>query len=106
MKQKLLSILLLSIFAFTSAIAQNRNVTGKVTGADDNLPLPGVTVKIKGAPTGAQTDADGNFNIRVNSPADVLIFSYIGYQPQSITVGNNTNFSIKLINSSKQQHQD
>lgn len=101
MKQKLLSILLLSLFAL-SAMAQSRDVTGKVTGADDNLPLPGVTVKVQGSRTGVETDAAGNFTIRINSPADVLIFSYIGYQPQSVVAGSNNNLAVKLVNSAKQ----
>lgn len=65
-----------------------RTVTGKVTGSDDGLPLPGVTVLIKGTSTGATSDADGNYSVSVPSNESVLEFRYLGYVTQEITVGN------------------
>jgi TonB-linked SusC/RagA family outer membrane protein len=67
-------------------------ITGTVTDAVG--PLPSVTVIIKGTTTSTVTDEKGNFSITANS-ADILVFSFIGYATQEITVGNQT--SIKII---------
>lgn len=82
MKKLLQSLFILMFFAF-SAIAQNRTVTGTVTSTDDKLPIPGVSVKIKGAQGGAVTDSNGKFSLQVPSTASALEFSYIGYVSQS-----------------------
>ena len=74
-------------FAF-SAIAQNRTVTGTVTSTDDKLPIPGVSVKIKGAQGGTVTNSNGKFSIQVPSTATALEFSYIGYISQSLPFGS------------------
>ncbi len=95
-------ILMLLITAISAATAQTVSVTGKVTGADDGLPLPGVSVKIKGSSTGTQTDQNGNFQVKEASASTILTFVYIGYISQDVTVGNNTTLNIKLQPSSKQ----
>ncbi|MBC8152125.1 MAG: carboxypeptidase-like regulatory domain-containing protein, partial [Bacteroidetes bacterium] len=58
-------LLLLGIFGLMtqSAMAQDRQVTGKVTSAEDGQPLPGVSVVVKGTTRGTQTDATGNYVI-------------------------------------------
>src|SRR6476661_1108782 len=95
MKQKLLAVLLLGFFACTSAFAQNRTITGKVADAQDGLPLPGVSVKVKGTTTGTTTDATGEFRVSAAQNA-VLQFSYIGYVTREVNVGENTSLTIKL----------
>ncbi|MBS1525294.1 MAG: mucoidy inhibitor MuiA family protein [Bacteroidetes bacterium] len=57
-------------------------VTGRVIGTDDNQPLPGVTVKVKGTSIGAVTDANGNYSIQVPGGNPTLVYSYIGYQQE------------------------
>jgi hypothetical protein len=52
-------LLMLLVPFFTSA--QPRTITGKVTDARDNLPLPGVSVQVKGTTTGTITDEKGTF---------------------------------------------
>ena len=61
MKRKLLNFIVLSLLCISSAFAQNTTIKGKVTGKDDGLPIPGVSVKIKGKTSGAQTDGNGAF---------------------------------------------
>lgn len=63
-------------------------VTGKVTSSDDNSALPGVSILVKGTDSGTATDADGNYSINVSNKDAVLIFSFIGFERQEITVGN------------------
>ena len=71
MKQKLLTFLLLGLIAISSAFAQaDRTVTGKVLGRDDGLPLPGVSVRVKGSAIGTTTGPDGNYTISSGSPID------------------------------------
>ena len=69
-----------------AAIAQNQTI--KVSGQivdQDNEPLIGATVQVKGASTGTVTDLDGNFSL--DAPANaILVVSYVGYQDQEIAV--------------------
>ncbi|MGN7203750.1 SusC/RagA family TonB-linked outer membrane protein [Pedobacter sp. SAFR-022] len=88
MKKKLLMFLWGMILFATQAVAQQINVTGKVTSSDGQ-PIPGVSVKVKGAQTGTQTNTSGVYTISAASGA-VLSFSYIGMTPQEKTVTGNT----------------
>lgn len=85
MKKILLIFLALSVFAVNTAAAQSKKVTGKVTGADDSQPLPGVSVKIQGTQQGTLTDGDGNFTLTA-STGQVLVFSYVGFIQQQVSV--------------------
>lgn len=76
-------------------LAQDVTVSGRVTSSDDGSALPGVSIQIKGTTRGANTDADGNFRINA-SPNSRLVFSFVGYTSQEVTVGNQTNFTIRL----------
>lgn len=77
------------------AQAQTRTLNGKVTGADDGAALPGVNVSVKGTSTGTITDIDGNYKLDV-SDDNVLVFSYIGYATQELTVGSRSTADIVL----------
>ena len=77
---------------------QQRIITGKVTGAD-KLPLPGVTVKLKGSAVGALTDADGKFSIPVPGNDAILEFSFIGMTNQEIVIGPGNVYDVVLSES-------
>ncbi|GHA78494.1 SusC/RagA family TonB-linked outer membrane protein [Pontibacter akesuensis] len=77
------------------AVAQIQ-VSGKVTEASTGIPLPGVTVLVKGTSVGSTTGAEGNFNITAPGSDAVLVFSFIGYTPQEVTVGNKSVINIAL----------
>ncbi len=102
MKRKLLAFLLLGLFAVTSAMAQNKTITGRVVGADDGLPLPGVSVRVKGGTAGTSTGADGNYSLNAPATASVLTFTYIGYVTQEITIGVNNRVDVRMVTDSKQ----
>ncbi len=70
-----------------------QSVSGNVS--DEEGPLPGASVIVKGTTRGTTTDFDGNFTIEANSE-DALQVSYIGYELQSVAVGNKTQFNIIL----------
>ncbi len=69
-------------------------ISGTVTD-DTGSPLPGANVVEKGTTNGTQTDFDGNFTITANTDA-VLVFSYIGFSTQEISVDGQTTISVSL----------
>lgn len=84
-KPLLFSILL--VCACTMAIAQSRVVSGRVTGADDGQPIPGVNIIIQGTSKGTSTDFDGKYSIELAADENVLAFTFIGYKTQTIEIG-------------------
>jgi TonB-linked SusC/RagA family outer membrane protein len=74
--------------------AQEKTVTGKVLG-DNNQPLAGVTVKVKGANRAVQTDATGSFSIRVNK-GETLELSHVGYANRSVRVGDSNSLTTTM----------
>ncbi len=71
-------------------------LTGRVTN-DKQEPLEGVSVTVKGTQNGTITNADGRFSLSVSSSNNVeLIFSFVGFESQTIRVGNQTVFNIVL----------
>jgi TonB-linked SusC/RagA family outer membrane protein len=95
MKKILLLFLLFTILTNFSLYAQERNVTGKITGAD-GTGLPGVNVTLKGTSSGTISDADGSFTLSVPSADSELIFSFVGFATQTIKVGSSTTLAIEL----------
>ncbi|KEQ31489.1 hypothetical protein N180_10910 [Pedobacter antarcticus 4BY] len=101
MKKKLLNFLVLSLLCLSTAFAQNKNVKGRIIGAEDGLSIPGVSVKVKGTTIGAQTDGDGNFTIGPVTPTSVLVFSALGYGTAEQAVGTRTQINATLKEDSK-----
>lgn len=91
----LLSGWLLSLVFCLSVMAQDATITGRVTSSDDGSFLPGVSIQVKGTTRGATTDAEGRYRISV-PPNSRLVFSFIGFDSQEITVGNQTIINVKL----------
>ncbi len=83
----------------TESVLQTR-VSGRVTDASDNLPLPGVSVKVKGILVGTTTDLDGRYSIVVPDGSNILVFTYIGFTTQEIVVDNKTTIDVTLKTSS------
>src|SRR5882757_8291931 len=100
MKKLLLVSLCFLVLSITQVFAQNRTVTGTVTAKDDGLPLPGVSVKVKGTTRGTQTGASGKFTLSVPANA-TLTFSFIGYASQDVAVGSKSTISITLESAAK-----
>ena len=73
-----------------------KKVTGHITSADDKSGLPGVNVLVKGTLVGTVTDANGNYSIDVPSTDVTLVFSYIGYAPEEIAIGERTIVDVAL----------
>lgn len=88
--------LLLLFFGFQSADAQQFTVSGIVTSSEDGLSLIGVNVVEKGTDNGVITELDGSYRLEVASPDAVLVFSYVGYEPQEIPVQGRPTISVIL----------
>lgn len=94
---RLLSLtFLMCLFYLGTAQAQTKEVSGVVISGEDNLPLPGVSILVKGTTSGTVTDVDGKFKISVSSDQSVLVFSFIGFQTQEVVVGAQSELSITL----------
>lgn len=77
------------------ANAQEKRVSGQVLSGQDQKPLAGVSVVIKGGTTGTVTDAGGVFSLRVSNGA-VLVFSFEGYAPVEWRVRDNRGIRVQL----------
>ncbi|WP_179351402.1 SusC/RagA family TonB-linked outer membrane protein [Winogradskyella vidalii] len=93
MKTKI-SLLLMLFFSFC-AFAQQMEVSGVITSTNDGMPLPGVSIVIKGTTKGTTSDFDGNYSITVNN-GDELEFSYIGFKTVTMTVTNQNVINVSL----------
>lgn len=94
-------LLLLLLFITFAANAQVRDISGKVTVAEDGSTLPGVSVRLKGTNSGATTDANGMYRIQVPGSGAVLVFSFIGFAPKEVTVGGQAVVNVALSADSK-----
>lgn len=73
----------------------DQKVTGKVTD-ENGAALPGVSILVKGTQRGTTSDVDGLYSVTVPDNGAILVFSYVGYLSQEVTVGNQTQLNISL----------
>ncbi|MBC7829872.1 MAG: SusC/RagA family TonB-linked outer membrane protein [Chitinophagaceae bacterium] len=99
--RKLLFIVMAVLLCTTQMLAQNRTITGKVTG-DDGSPIPNASVLVKGSSTGTTTQSDGSFSLSVPSSAKALIISAIGLSTEELAINSiTTTISVSLKNANK-----
>lgn len=89
-----LPLLILALLNF-SAFAQDRRVTGQVTDAS-NSGIPGVTVLVKGTQSGTNTDGSGNYSVNVPASGNTLVFSFVGFKSQEVSIGNQSVINVSL----------
>jgi len=80
---------------FSFAFSQQKTVTGRVTD-QDSKPLFNATVTAKGTNISTTTNADGQYSITLPSNANTLIFSYVGYQVNEMSIQGNTTVSVTM----------
>ncbi|MDQ8005196.1 MAG: TonB-dependent receptor [Pedobacter sp.] len=91
-----LSVIACFLLLLLSDVAYAQNVTVKgVVNDDQNLPIPGVSVVVKGTNNGVQTDANGAYTISAPSNS-TLTFSFIGFNNQEVAINNRTLINITL----------
>jgi len=84
-----------SLLAVQNGWSQDRQITGKVSGNNDNAPLPGVSIVVKGTTSGTTSAADGTYKISVNNNS-TLIFTSLGFEKQEVKIGNQSVIDVKL----------
>ncbi|GAB3932048.1 vWA domain-containing protein [Larkinella terrae] len=89
------SILILGLL-FVSTIRTNRTITGRVTDASSNQPLPGVYVGFKGALANTTTNADGRYTLAIPDGPQTLLFNSIGFLSAEVKVTTQTVVDVKL----------
>lgn len=91
------------VFTLAALTAYGQTVKGRVTAAQDNSALPGVSVVLKGTSIGTTTDSDGNYSLSVGAGDNaVLSFSFIGFTTQEVPVGGRTVVDVVLVEDAQQ----
>ena len=98
--KRVIFLMLCVVASINIVLAQSRKITGTVVSADDNEPVIGATVMVKGSSTGTITDVDGIFSLDVPASAKVLVISFVGMVPQEVAVQN----GIKVVMQSDTQN--
>ncbi|MDF9798547.1 TonB-linked SusC/RagA family outer membrane protein [Catalinimonas alkaloidigena] len=88
-------LLLFSLLLGFTAYAQEMSISGKVTDPN-NEPIPGVNVLVKGTTQGTITDIEGNYRLNVAENAETLVFSFVGYETQEVTINGRTTIDVNL----------
>lgn len=89
--------MLLIFFCFVSSIqAQQVSVSGQITD-EKGEPVVGATVVLQGTTSGTISDANGNYALKNLRPGDVILFSFIGYTTQSVSVGTQTVINVVMV---------
>ncbi|MFH0760121.1 MAG: SusC/RagA family TonB-linked outer membrane protein [Bacteroidota bacterium] len=94
--KRCVALIVTAFLMFASVYAQQLRVSGRVTDSATGETLPGVNVAVKGSTIGVATDANGAYSISVNR-GSVLVFSYLSYISQEVSVGDNTTISVALV---------
>ena len=90
----------LAPLAMRTTFRQAIEVTGTVTDEKD-IPLTGVTVRVKGTSIGTVTDVDGHFTLNVPNPEDTLFLSYVGYNDKEVPLAGKTSLHIRMVSSAQ-----
>lgn len=90
-----------AVIGASSAVApsgelQQFAVSGQVT-EESGVPLPGVTVVVKGTTNGTKTNENGKYRLNNVPPNGTLVFSYIGYKAQEVKIGSRAGIDVKLL---------
>jgi len=94
--RKFLSLLLACFLFVWSGTIEAQTVSGVVRTADDNQPLNGVTVQVKGSRNATTTDPAGNYKLTGVTSGSSLVFSFVGYKSQTVPVSGRNQIDINL----------
>lgn len=93
------TVFFLSILLFMETLAANAQtkiLTGKVISFNDGLPIPGVSISVRGTTLGTITNQEGEFTLQVDKDSRILVFSFVGMSTQEIEILGSTDFNVAL----------
>ena len=97
LNKKISCLLVLLVLLVQHQVFSQQQITGTVTDGSNGDPLPGVNILEEGTGRGTITDLEGNYMLQVSGGNAVLVFSFIGYEKQQVTVGNQAHLNIALM---------
>jgi TonB-linked SusC/RagA family outer membrane protein len=95
--KKIFILMTLLLLTGSLVIAQSVQITGTVNSSEDGLPMPGVSITAKGTTLGVLTDVDGKYSISVPASTTTLLFSFVGFKSQEISIDGRTKIDIGLV---------
>ena len=95
-------LLFLICFMATNYAMAQRTLSGKIVSGEDQSPLPGVNIVVKGTTNGTISDASGNYTINLGSENDVLVFSFVGFISQEVSAAGRTSVDVTLATDATQ----
>ena len=96
MIKKIVNVIILLFLLPISLVSQEIALRGKVVSAEDNQPLAGITVVVKGTTIGTTTDLNGDYSLKNVRKNATLVFSFIGMKKQEVNVENRTIVNVKM----------
>jgi TonB-linked SusC/RagA family outer membrane protein len=93
---KNLFIYLIFTLLHVSAFGQARQISGTVSSSEDGQPIPGVNVVVQGTNKGTVTDIDGKYSLELAENENTIVFSFVGFTSQTVTVDQRSTIDITL----------
>ncbi len=81
----------------STLLSVDQTITGQVVDEDDQSPLPGVNVLVKGTTIGTVTDLDGNFSLSAPDNATTLVVSQVGYRSQEVPINGRSSIIVNMV---------
>ncbi|MDR1583010.1 MAG: SusC/RagA family TonB-linked outer membrane protein [Prevotellaceae bacterium] len=94
--QRIFLVACACMFTLSLFAQQSINVTGTITDQNGEV-LQGVSITVKGTTTGIASNENGNYAINIQGSNSVLVFSYVGFATQEISVGSQTVINVTLV---------
>ena len=98
MRKLLLSVI--GVLCVVLSVSAQRTITGVVTG-DNGIPLPNISVLVKGTTVGASTSENGSYNVKVPANGTTLVFSGTDLQSKEISIGNQTSINVSMTSTTR-----
>lgn len=105
MKRLCVFLACLVLVGVNLAQAQTVRITGTVTSSEDGMPIPGVSVIVKGTTNGAATNIDGKYELNAGADAQTLVFSSVGFKAQEVAIGGRAVIDVVLESESLQMEE-
>ncbi|MFB6273949.1 MAG: SusC/RagA family TonB-linked outer membrane protein [Salinibacter sp.] len=101
-RSSIITLVLLGLTLCVGTVhAQAQEISGTVTSADNNSPLPGANVSVPGTTIGTATNAQGKYTLSVPSDADSLRFSFVGFRDQTVPIAGRSTINVALVPAAK-----